>query len=113
VSRVICRAYGAGVWNGVEFREVEVDGLMVGVAEVEGEALDWFRARPHAFTVIEPDVEPQPESPEGDEPEAPDEGAGAAQEPALDSQVEDEPEAPKELEVPEEATDEPKGKKRK
>lgn len=63
MSRVICRAYGAGVWNGVEFREQEVDGHMVGVAMVEGEALDWFRARPHAFiveeTVDEPAAEPK------------------------------------------------------
>lgn len=56
MSRVACRAYGAGVWNGVEFREQEVDGLMVGVAVVEGEALDWFRARPTAFTIEEPEA---------------------------------------------------------
>ncbi len=56
MSRVVCRAYGAGVWNGVEFREQEVDGLMVGVAVVEGEALDWFRAHPHAFDVEEPEA---------------------------------------------------------
>lgn len=54
MSRVVCRSFGAGVWNGVEFREVEVDGLMVGVAEVEGEALDWFRARPGTFDVQDP-----------------------------------------------------------
>ncbi|MCK9513759.1 MAG: hypothetical protein M0R28_21390 [Pigmentiphaga sp.] len=89
MSRVVCRSFGAGVWNGIEFREVEVDGLMVGVAEVEGEALDWFRARPHAFTVIDPEGEP-----------------GSALEPELDDpEAEDEPEAP--------ADEEPKGKKRK
>ena len=48
--RVVCRVYGAGVWNGIEFREEIVGGVYVGVALVPEEKLAWFAAR-DAFIV--------------------------------------------------------------
>jgi hypothetical protein len=62
MAKVIAREYSDGVWRGIEFRAVLVDGLNRGVAEVTGEALEWFRARPFAFEVIEPErlVEKKP-----------------------------------------------------
>lgn len=52
MAKVICRAYSAGVFHGIEFREAVVGGHLVGVAEVtDPTALDWFRARRRAFII--------------------------------------------------------------
>jgi len=65
MARVICHAYGTGIFHGVIFREEQVDGRYVGVAVVEDkEVLDKFRHHP-SFTVIEPEPEPKAKSKKG------------------------------------------------
>ena len=63
MARVVCTEYTSGIFNDVAFREEVVDGSVVGVAEVEGALLDWFRARA-AFVV----TEPEPEKPKAEKP---------------------------------------------
>jgi len=52
VVRVVCRAYPAGEFQGVQFTTAEVDGAHVGIANVPRDhpSLAWFERRPQ-FTV--------------------------------------------------------------
>ncbi len=61
MTRVVCQAYGSGLFHGTEFREELVGGVLVGVALVSDEDLGWFRAR-SAFVVPDPKSDSKPKA---------------------------------------------------